>query len=235
MKEWQEDQLRAVNFTDGGSFFTTMSEMAAELGFDLCAFAMRAPLPLSNPRIVIASNYSEAWQHTYQQNNYLAVDPTVQHGLCSQNMLVWSDEVFSQAHDFWEEAHAADLRVGLAQPTRGTHGVVGMLTLARSAEEITDIELNDKKLQLTWLAQIAHASMSQHVIPKLMPTIEVKLTNREISILRWIAEGKSSGDIADILRIAERTVNFHINNAVAKLGVSNRTAAAVQAALFGLL
>jgi len=235
MKGWQEDQLRAVNFVDGGSFFTTMSEMAAEIGFDFCTFAIRAPLPLSAPRIVIASNYSEAWQDTYQQNNYLSIDPTVQHGLCSQDMLVWSDEVFSQAPDFWEEAQAADLRIGLAQPTRGTHGVVGMLTLARSAEELTDTELNDKKLKLTWLAQIAHASLSQKIIPKLMPNSEVKLTGREISILRWVAEGKVSADIADTLRISERTVNFHINNAVAKLGVSNRTAAAVQAALFGLL
>jgi LuxR family transcriptional regulator len=41
--------------------------------------------------------------------------------------------------------------------------------------------------------------------------------------------------VADILRIAERTVNFHINNAVVKLNANNKTAAAIRAAVLGLL
>jgi LuxR family transcriptional regulator len=37
------------------------------------------------------------------------------------------------------------------------------------------------------------------------------------------------------MAIAERTVNFHVNNAVTKLGASNKTAATIKAAMFGLL
>ncbi len=51
----------------------------------------------------------------------------------------------------------------------------------------------------------------------------------------WTAEVKTSGEIAEILKISERTVNFHINNAIAKLDTPNKTAAAVRAALLGLL
>ena len=69
----------------------------------------------------------------------------------------------------------------------------------------------------------------------LLPEAVVKLVEREITALRWTAEGKTSADIAEILRISERTVNFHLNNASAKLGACNKTAAAVKAALLGLI
>jgi LuxR family transcriptional regulator len=61
------------------------------------------------------------------------------------------------------------------------------------------------------------------------------LTDREIEVLRWTAEGKVSVDISDILGITERTVNFHICNCMKKLGATSKTSAAVQAALWGLL
>jgi LuxR family transcriptional regulator len=236
MKVWQIDQLQTFRLTKGDqTLFQATSILAEELGFEFCALSMHAPLPASNPTTAVITNYPEAWQLAYQHNNYFAIDPTVRHGLRSQNMLIWSDMAFAETPDFWEEAQAAGLRVGLALPTRGTHDVIGMLSLARSDEQISSVELKDKQFKLAWLAQIANLGMSQHLIPKLMPATEIQLTDRELSALRWVAEGKTSEDIADILRIAERTVNFHINNAVTKLGTTNRTAAAVQAAQLGLL
>lgn len=61
------------------------------------------------------------------------------------------------------------------------------------------------------------------------------LTDRELEVLRWTAEGKVSVDISDILGITERTVNFHICNCMKKLSATSKTSAAVQAALWGLL
>ena len=60
------------------------------------------------------------------------------------------------------------------------------------------------------------------------------LTGREIEILKWTAEGKTAAEIAIILSMKARTVNFHVANAVQKMGVCNKTAAVVQAALSGM-
>ncbi|MBN1473116.1 MAG: LuxR family transcriptional regulator [Syntrophaceae bacterium] len=49
------------------------------------------------------------------------------------------------------------------------------------------------------------------------------LSKKETEVLSWLKEGKSSWDISKILRISERTVNFHVNNIVAKLDAMNRT------------
>lgn len=51
----------------------------------------------------------------------------------------------------------------------------------------------------------------------------------------WTAQGKSSWDISRILSISENTVNFHIKNAMRKLGTTSRTAAVAKAIGHGLI
>lgn len=62
-----------------------------------------------------------------------------------------------------------------------------------------------------------------------------RLTAREIETLTWTARGKSSAEIARILDVSERTVNFHIENACDRLNVVNRTQAAVKATLLRII
>lgn len=52
------------------------------------------------------------------------------------------------------------------------------------------------------------------------------LTRREAEVLHWLCQGKSTRDIASILGLSPRTVNKHLEQIFAKLGVENRTAAA---------
>ncbi|MBI1320969.1 MAG: response regulator [Candidatus Hydrogenedens sp.] len=63
----------------------------------------------------------------------------------------------------------------------------------------------------------------------------VSLTEREIEALTWSARGKSSADIAVLMEVSERTVNFHIANAMQKFGVATRIQAAVKASLAGII
>jgi DNA-binding response OmpR family regulator len=58
---------------------------------------------------------------------------------------------------------------------------------------------------------------------------EVRLSEREVETLTWAARGKTSAEIAAILGLTKRTVDFHIDNAREKLGVSTRVQAAVKA------
>ena len=62
---------------------------------------------------------------------------------------------------------------------------------------------------------------------------DFRLTERELEVLTWAARGKSSTNIAVILRISDRTVNFHIDNAMRKLGVATRIQAAVNVPCWG--
>lgn len=57
-------------------------------------------------------------------------------------------------------------------------------------------------------------------------TSELGLTTREGEVLAWLSKGKTNRDIAQILGLSPRTVDKHLEQIYAKLGVENRTAAA---------
>lgn len=60
------------------------------------------------------------------------------------------------------------------------------------------------------------------------------LTEREVEVLRLVAEGLSNKEIAGQLQVTERTVGFHIGNILQKLGVASRVEAAVWAKEHGV-
>jgi DNA-binding NarL/FixJ family response regulator len=61
------------------------------------------------------------------------------------------------------------------------------------------------------------------------PLEALGLTEREAEVLLWVAQGKSNGDIAILLGMAEKTVKKHMGNIFNKLGIEGRNAATVQA------
>lgn len=236
MDAWKEDRLNALlQFRSEQDLFREIASIAAQLGFEYCAYGIRMPVPVTRPAVLMFNNYTPQWQELYQERGYLGVDPTVQHALKSSLPLIWSDAVFQPAQEMWEEARGHGLQVGWAQASRDAGGSVGLLTLARSADALDSNELDAKEARMGWLAQYAHAAMARLLTPKLAPGIETAMTAREKEVLLWTAEGKTAYEIAQILNLSERTVNFHINNVVQKLGTSNKTQAAVKAIALGLL
>jgi LuxR family transcriptional regulator len=236
MKSWQEDMLHALYVVEcEHQLFGRIVSHARRLGFEYCAYGLRMPLPLTQPKISMFNNYPITWQKKYQSEDYFSVDPTVQHGMRSQLPVIWSDNLFASAREFWEDARSFGLQVGWAQASRDVNGIGGMLTLARSGESLSAAELQNNVFIMAWLTQMAHLGMSRLLAAKLNPEIEVTLSDREIEVLRWTGDGKTSADIGDIINISERTVNFHINNAMVKLNAANKVSAVVKAAMLGML
>jgi DNA-binding NarL/FixJ family response regulator len=64
---------------------------------------------------------------------------------------------------------------------------------------------------------------------------EYHLTDREREVLTWVGRGKTSSEIATILGLSERTVNFHCDQAMKRLNVINRTQAVAKAVAEQLL
>jgi len=62
-----------------------------------------------------------------------------------------------------------------------------------------------------------------------------RVTQREGEILGWVAVGKSDWAIGRILKISDKTVNFHVENAKRKLGVGTRIQAVIAAMRGGII
>jgi DNA-binding CsgD family transcriptional regulator len=61
------------------------------------------------------------------------------------------------------------------------------------------------------------------------------LTPRELEILQWTHDGKSSWAVGQLVGISENTVNFHVRNAAKKLDASSKHQAVLKAMSFGLI
>jgi two-component system NarL family response regulator len=67
------------------------------------------------------------------------------------------------------------------------------------------------------------------------PKIQHDLTDREIEVLKFVAEGKTNKEIANALNLSEKTIKNHVRNIFHKLHVYDRTQAAIQAIRKGLI
>jgi DNA-binding CsgD family transcriptional regulator len=61
------------------------------------------------------------------------------------------------------------------------------------------------------------------------------LTAQELECLRWCKEGKTNWEIGEILSISQKTVEFHVGNAMRKLGAGNRITAVIMGIKTGLI
>lgn len=78
------------------------------------------------------------------------------------------------------------------------------------------------------------AELPPEPAPRPQPLV-VPLSERELEVLRLLADGRSNREIATALFLAEGTVKNHVTNLLGKLGARDRTQAALRARDLGLL
>ncbi|MDX1413680.1 MAG: response regulator transcription factor [Candidatus Promineifilaceae bacterium] len=119
-------------------------------------------------------------------------------------------------------------------------GAVGYLlkdvSSAKLVEAIRAAARGESFLQPAIAAKLVaeFARLDQLPEPKAQPLID-PLSTRELEILALVAEGASNKEIAAQLFIAEGTVKNHVTNILSKLGVRDRTQAALKARELGLI
>jgi DNA-binding response OmpR family regulator len=91
-----------------------------------------------------------------------------------------------------------------------------------------------KPIDFDILVSIINARLAGVARNEVWPKL-TKLNDREAEILTWAARGKTSVQIAEMLGITKRTVDFHLDNAREKLGASTRSEAALKAVLGRLI
>jgi DNA-binding response OmpR family regulator/DNA-binding CsgD family transcriptional regulator len=106
----------------------------------------------------------------------------------------------------------------------------------KSADSILlESDIGPLKLQFSYVGHVAPEEILLRLVEgdveneNLVLKRKLQLTQRESEVLMWIARGKSNRDIAEILSLSPRTVNKHLEQIYAKLGVENRAAAAALA------
>ena len=113
-------------------------------------------------------------------------------------------------------------------------GALGYLLKDSSPQEllqaIRDTHAGESSLHPT----IARRLIREINRPSDLPPAEEPLTEREVDVLKLVAQGLSNQEIAEKLIIGERTVRTHVSHILDKLHLANRTQAALYALKEGL-
>lgn len=99
---------------------------------------------------------------------------------------------------------------------------------------------NDNRTQTILGYLIPHLAealkgICNHSLNKNISMKKLKLTSRELEVLKWIEQGKSTWDVSMILNRSERVVKWHVKNVMRKLSALNRTHAVAIALRHGLI
>lgn len=173
------------------------------------------------------TNIPADWQSEYSRRRYYDHDPIMLFALHNLMPERWTNvirrhELSPRQRKIVEGAADAGLREGLIVPVHGPGGEFAVLSLSHDQNERqapANVEADEGLIHLFALRFHAIARGTRQ---KSELTLPAELTSREIDVLFWTAEGKSTWDISRILGISEATVNFHINSAKRKLGVHSK-------------
>lgn len=185
----------------------------------------------------VLSDYPDSWFQRYQEQNYIEIDPLVRH--CSSSILPipWHRLPAGdspRARQLFDEAQGYGLGAGASFSILGKGRELAIFSLVSDGAGDSERRNIEARLPQGYML-LAYLHEATKRLVQSADDAAVSLTARECECLTWVSIGKTSWEISQILCVAERTVIFHINNAVRKLGTANRTQAVAKAVSYGLI
>jgi NarL family two-component system response regulator LiaR len=113
-------------------------------------------------------------------------------------------------------------------------GALGYLLKDSSPQELLQAIQNVYRGEASLHPTIARKLMRELSQPPSLPPTTDPLTEREVEVLRLVAQGLSNDDIAEKLVVSERTVRTHVSHILDKLHLANRTQMALYAVREGI-
>lgn len=211
-------------------------ELGKELGFEHIQVSLLPGHRSALEQTFVCSTYPEKWGEIYDGRKLAHIDPTIQHCLRHSTPLVWGSEIFTgkQQQAFYRQACSFGLHSGITLPFHGVNGELGILCVnhVKQSREMADRgKLSELSLMRDYVFESFRKLSSQEICETEIPAI----TPRELECLKWCAEGKSSWDIAHILKCSEAVVNFHFGNLRRKFNTTSRRQVVVRAIQMGII
>jgi LuxR family transcriptional regulator, quorum-sensing system regulator CviR len=173
-------------------------------------------------------NYPEEYLNRYISKGYHIVDPIGKEYLKTFDIQNWSDVMHKYKRKpetiVANEARDFGLYDGM------TYGIPDLSSMSTTCFSFAGkVMENDDRTRFILKHSITHLSSAYLRLLAKVPKQNFVLTPMELEVLKWLKEGKSNWEISNILNKSERTIKFHVNNIIAKLGALNRTHAVVKA------
>lgn len=185
--------------------------------------------------VVVGMSMPPAWVENYKFHNSHFIDPGIWHSKRVVEPFFWYDA----PHDPEQEPHQSAMVArakefgipeALVVPVPGPRGCFGTIWMGGRGDRV-ELQQNRLVIQAVGLAGFHRLlELNEHTA-----STHPLLSKRGREILAWVAEGKSAAEIGRVLHLSDRTIEWHIEEAMKKLGASTRTHAVVLAIRDGLI
>lgn len=203
------------------------------------------PKPIENPaQLIIAANWEKRWIERYVANKYIVNDPTIRFLLKANRSFSWERAVTSyeghphhrRMQKMTQDGKAHGLVYGHIFPVFGRSGLIGATTLGGPTEtEVSPIEM----MLLETVTRTTYFRLLEFEGATFADTVgegrDIVLTHREIQALSTMADGMTSPEIGEVLKVAPTTVDWYGASVQEKLGAKNRIHAVALAIRKGLI
>lgn len=233
------DRIAALGrLADVGAFTAELVRTAHGADFGRVAAMLVTERPGSRARFDWVGNTPEAFWCDYNDPRLGKADPVMQHIRTQVTPILYDQRTYTAAGAgaLWETQAPFGYRTGIVVSLRLSETVRYACGIDRDAAIPTCPNQRARMIGDLMLMAAFTAEAAQRLLaPDGRQTGEPNLTDREREILTWTLRGKSAWVVGQLLGLAVGTVNFHLRNAMRKLGVSNKYVAASLAFRLGLI
>lgn len=232
---WRAGIKSAYDKGSGIAHITRIIEQQVrELGLDFYSLFIRHPVPFTRPKTFLYTNYPADWLEHYWREDFYQLDPVLK--ICSLpgKVWLWNADAISSGRRVFEEARMHGIYHGFSCSVMASNRSIGILSMS-SGNSLKIIELTpETELKIQYISDLSMSALIA-INDISMATTKLDLSERELEILKWTAEGKTSAEISLILSISENTVNFHQKKMQKRFNAPNKTQIAAYAAAIGLI
>jgi DNA-binding CsgD family transcriptional regulator len=210
------------------SLLDSMQKVLREVGVEYFALMRFAHTGEPLDKWVIGYRAPPKWIEAYKHRDDPNADPVVKYSRETVEPFFWSDVI-----DDERTRKARDMQVAefLIIPVPGPYGCVGTMWMEGERENLLKYKL---VIQAIGLSCYYHLQRHCDEAPN-PPTTTRELKKRERDVLDKVGDGLSAQEIAEQLHLSTRTVEWHMHQAMRKLGAKNRVQAVVLAIRNGLI
>lgn len=191
--------------------------------------------PISQSTAIFSEGYSPEWLKLYSEMDFRRMDPIPERTLRFGSAITWLDAMQLDANTRENEAYFAAMRehglvhgIGLPLYGPGYREAYASYDFGRPTDPKTDEAFTE-------IARMAQAGQVRVCRLLALHRDTAKLSDREQTVLEWMADGKSNSDIATILDISPETVRTYAKRIYEKLGANDRIGAILKGLKVGAI
>lgn len=232
-----------TNANDIEEGYEILKDLLTTYNIGTFAFTYYAYHPLSKNKLKYdcCSDNWKRWHQHYIEEGYETIDTTLNNVYQDSLPVMWDLQTqLREAKSERERQMRLDgiefgSEKGISIPIHGPNDDFAILLLVQMKGETCLDNWENLQDELMLLAQSYYQFVKRILIVNIPNTNQYQLNDRELQCILLTAKKRSVREIAEVLEIKERTVNFHLQNANKKMGVQNKYQAVAKAIEKGVI